>query len=264
MATSVPHTAYSPRVAIITGAAQGIGRETALRLAEDGLDVALNDIPSKTKALQGLVDEIKAKGRNSIFIVGDVSSEEDVKNIVSTTAEKLGSVDVMVANAGIGAAAELLEMEVAEFDRVIAINVRGVMLSYKYAAEQMVKQGRGGRIIGASSVLGKQGGPGFTAYSASKFAVRGMTQAAAKELAPHAITVNAYAPGVIKTDMINHPQDNELGGPGGVLKWRLGLQPDAPDADPSVIASIVSYLVKPEAYFITGQAIPVTGGVYME
>lgn len=95
MATSVPHTAYSPRVAIITGAAQGIGRETALRLAEDGLDVALNDIPSKTKALQGLVDEIKAKGRNSIFIVGDVSSEEDVKNIVSTTAEKLGSVDVV-------------------------------------------------------------------------------------------------------------------------------------------------------------------------
>ncbi len=95
MSTTVPPTAYAPRVAVITGSAQGIGREIALRLADDGIDIALNDIPSKSEALQQLVDEIKTKGRNAIYVTGDVSSEEDIKSLVNTTVEKLGSVDVV-------------------------------------------------------------------------------------------------------------------------------------------------------------------------
>ncbi|KZT10213.1 NAD-binding protein [Laetiporus sulphureus 93-53] len=250
------------RIALITGASQGIGRAIALRLAEDGLDVAVNDIQSKHSQLEAVVAEIKAKGRNAIAVPADVSKDEEVKTMVAQTAERLGGLDVMVANAGILLTKLLVDTSVEEWDRVMAINARSVFLAYKYAAKQMIAQGRGGRIIGASSVAGRMGCLDLGAYTASKFAVHGLTQTGALELAKYNITVNAYAPGLIKTPMtVSEEEDKRYGGaPGAAAKVAFGL-PNMPDAGPEVVASLVSYLAKPESYFITGQTISMNGGV---
>ncbi|KZT04792.1 NAD-P-binding protein [Laetiporus sulphureus 93-53] len=255
---------FAPRVAIVTGAAQGIGEAIALRLADDGLDIAVNDIESKREQLASLVQRIEAKGRRAISITGDVASEQDVVAIVEETVKVLGALDVMVANAGISLFKPMFDTTVEDIDRIMAINVRGVMLCFKHAAAHMVKQGHGGRLIGACSGSGKKGIPNMSAYSASKFAVRGLTQACAGELAPHKITVNSYAPGSILTPMVLHPDDAINGGPASTAKKVAGLPLKTPDAEPDVIASLVSYLVKPESYFITGQSINVNGGLFCD
>ncbi|CCM05105.1 uncharacterized protein FIBRA_07312 [Fibroporia radiculosa] len=266
------------RVAIVTGAAQGIGRAIALRLADDGIDVAVNDLSSNVDALSSLVRELQAIGRRSVPIIADVSDEDSVKAMVLQTVRELGTLDIMIANAGIGLVTPLLNLEVEKWDRIVAVNLRGVMLCYKYAADQMIKQGRGGRIIGASSVLGKMGEASSedtpeanvsililetrrtsnvglfryevpTVYPLSSSAE---DIALALELAQHKITVNAYCPNVINTQMARDflgSTQAESGEPGGVP----GLRPLEGAAEPVVVASLVSYLVKPEAYFITGE-----------
>ncbi|KAH9948005.1 hypothetical protein B0H21DRAFT_287368 [Amylocystis lapponica] len=252
------------RVAIVTGAAQGLGEAIALRLADDGLDVAVNDLQAKNDLLQAIIANIRGKGRRAVAVAADVSSEEQVKGMVATVVDQLGGVNVMVANAGILlGVVPIVEMDVALWDKVMAVNARGVMLCYKYAALQMIKQGRGGRIIGASSIGGKRAAKHASAYCASKFAIRGLTQTASQELAPHNITVNSYAPGAMRTEMMMHA-DDAIGGKAGDIAKLLGLPPDIPNASPGVIASIVSYLAKPEAYFITGQSITVDGGVTLD
>jgi len=250
----------SARVALVTGAAQGLGLAIALRLADDGLDVAVNDIASKSEDLKKVVADIEAKGRRSIAVTADVSSEEEVKAMVEKVAKELGSLDVMVANAGIGSLKPLVETTAEEFDRVMAINARGVMLSYKYAALQMIQQGRGGRIIGACSSAGKKANIGLCAYSAAKFAVRGLTQNAAQELAPFGITVNAYAPAVIATPMTMHPDDAVNGGPGSTAMQLFGFPAGTPAISPEAVTSLVSYFVRPEVANVSGQSIALDSG----
>ncbi|EMD36457.1 hypothetical protein CERSUDRAFT_115474 [Gelatoporia subvermispora B] len=254
----------SPRIAIVTGAAQGLGLAIALRLADDGYDVAVNDLAVKSEALQEVVSQIQAKGRRSMPAIADVSVEDEVRDMVSRVVGELGGLDVMVANAGVLSSGNtVIETTTQEWDNVMSVNLRGVMLSYKYAAMQMIKQGRGGRIVGASSAAGKRGFGNSSAYTSSKFAIRGLTQSFALELRPHNITVNAYAPGLIATVMLDHPDDAANGGRGSTMKKLLGLPPTHPHAEPETIASIVSYLAKPEAHFITGQSISVDGGWIM-
>ncbi|PCH44763.1 NAD(P)-binding protein [Wolfiporia cocos MD-104 SS10] len=225
------------RVAIVTGAARGIGHAVALRLAEDGFDITINDISTSSGALDQVAQEIRAIGRRAITITADVSNEDELLHCK------------MIANAGIAPpATPLVNTDIEKWDQVMSVNVRGVMLCYKHAALQMIKQGSGGRIIGASSILGKRGSKFVSAYCASKFAVHGLTQSLATELAEHKITMNTYAPGVILTDM----------------KTRYPSTLDGPDAGPEGVASIVAYLVKPEAHFITGQTISVNGGIFMD
>ncbi|KZT10216.1 NAD(P)-binding protein [Laetiporus sulphureus 93-53] len=134
------------RIALVTGASRGIGRSIALRLADDGLDIAVNDRPSEQPQLHGVVSEIEAKGRRAVAVCADVAEESEVKDMLARTAEYMGGIDVMVANAGIAFPRSLLELSVQEWDQIMSVNLRGVMLSYKYAALQMIKQGRGGRI----------------------------------------------------------------------------------------------------------------------
>ncbi|KAF9256409.1 NAD(P)-binding protein [Marasmius fiardii PR-910] len=184
---------------LITGSAQGIGKAIALRLANDGFNIALNDLPSKEAELQQLEKEIAAlgKGTKTVIVTGDISSEVEVKAMVEKVVEGFGGLQVMVANAGICSIGIMTEMTADQWDKTFSVNSRGTFLCYKHAALQMIKQGRGGRIIGASSVGGKQGTAYYTAYCATKFAIRGMTQSAAWELGQHGITVNAYAPSEI-------------------------------------------------------------------
>ncbi|KAF8885327.1 NAD(P)-binding protein [Infundibulicybe gibba] len=252
------------RIAVVTGAAKGIGREIALRLADDGFDVGLNDIPPQMEALESLSQEILRKGSKSTIVVGDVSVEEDVKSLVSRVGAALGGLDVMVANAGICITKSIMETTLDEWERLFAINSRGVFLCHKYAGEYMINQGRGGRLIAASSLGGKQGYDPLGAYCTTKFAVRGMTQAFAKALGKHGITVNAYAPGLIETDML-HAIGEEVGG--GAKKFyasQIAAIPVGSLGTPADIASIVLYLASKESRFITGARISVNGGVFFD
>jgi meso-butanediol dehydrogenase/(S,S)-butanediol dehydrogenase/diacetyl reductase len=166
----------SSRVALVTGAARGIGRGIALRLAADGLDVALNDIGANADQLDGVAEEIRGAGRRTATVVADVSVPDEVENMVGRVADELGHLDVMVANAGIAQVAPLLEVTPEQFDGLMAVNLRGVFLCYTAAARQMIRQGGGGKIIGAASIAAHKGFAMLGHYSASKWAVRGLTQ----------------------------------------------------------------------------------------
>jgi len=258
MATSQETT----RVAIVTGSAQGIGRAIALRLAADGLHVVVSDISAKLELCQAVVKEIESASPEgqAVAVVCNVSVESDVEALVSTAVTKFGRLDVMVANAGVSDKHQsILEANIDDWEKLWAVNIRGVVLSYKHAAIQMVKQGHGGRIIGASSVLGKKGGPMLGAYVTSKFAVRGLTQTAAQELNPHNITVNAYCPGLIQTAMTTSTNTVPGTDPLAGIKEFLG-DPNYKSAQPEVIAATVSHLASVEAHFITGQCVNICGG----
>ncbi|KAJ6606855.1 acetoin reductase family protein [Mycena sp. CBHHK59/15] len=243
----------SQGTALVTGAAQGIGKAIALRLADDGYDVAVNDVSSNAANLETVMNEIKDKGRASSAHIADVSLEDQVRDMVARVVEQHGGLDVMIANAGITGrpAVPFVEITSEEWDRVMNVNARGSFLCYKYAGMQMIKQGRGGRIIGASSIAGKQGILTQGPYSASKFAVRGLTQAAALEFGPHGITVNAYAPGAIDTPMLNAAT---LDGDGSaIIKRFTELSPLKRVGVTDDIANLVSFLVSKESGFITGE-----------
>ncbi|KAJ7699205.1 hypothetical protein B0H17DRAFT_1196296 [Mycena rosella] len=247
----------SKGIALVTGAAQGIGRGVALRLADDGFDVAVNDIPGNVENLDTLVEEIQKKGRAGSKHVADVSQEDQVEAMVEAVVQQHGGLD-MVANAGVSgrggtAGIPLTEVTVEDWDLIMNINARGPFLCYKYAGIQMIKQGRGGRIIGACSLAGKQGLATLGPYTASKFAVRGITQAAALEFGAHGITVNAYAPGAIDTPMAAGASSNKA--LAGSIQ-RIGF--------PADIASLVSFLASKESGFITGQSISINGGVFFD
>ncbi|TFY66507.1 hypothetical protein EVG20_g4581 [Dentipellis fragilis] len=250
----------SKGVALVTGAGQGIGRAIAIRLATDGFDIAVNDIPSNKERLDAVVEEVKAKGQKVIQVFADVSKESQVKAMVEEVVEKLGRLDVMVANAAVVVQKAFLDTTVEDVDFMHAVNVRGPFLCYKYAAQQMIAQGRGGRIIGACSNAGKKGMIHLSAYSASKFAVRGLTQVSAIELGRHGITVNAYAPGPTRTDMYFNGKKSYLGTPEefdalinqGSALGHIG--------EPEDLASLVSFLASKDGRHITGQTINVDGG----
>jgi len=253
------------RVALVTGAAQGIGRGIALRLAEDGYDVAVNDIPENSDKLDTVVGEIKQKGRESSKHLADVSQDEKVKQMVEEVVKHHGGLDVMVANAGVPGPyrTQLTELSAEQWDQVMNINARGTFLCYKYAGLQLIKQGRGGRIIGASSIAGKKGFPFQGAYSASKFAIRGLTQAAASEFGPHGITVNAYAPGAVNTTMLTGATTSPQHAAALLNKFKE-MSPLKLVGTPEDIANLVSFLASKESQFITGQSISINGGVFFD
>ncbi|KAJ6531218.1 hypothetical protein B0H19DRAFT_1273429 [Mycena capillaripes] len=192
----------------------------------------------------------------------DVSKEEEVKAMVEATVSSLDSLDVMVANAGVGAGGRtsVMEVVVEDWEKRWEVNIRGVLLCYKYAARQMVKQGGGGRIIGASSLCGLRGYAGVGGYCISKAAVRSLTQTTALELREHGITVNAYAPGAIDTEMIASPADKEHG-PGFAIKQFFKI-PEVRTGQPADVAAVASFLASPESHFVTGQTISVDDGIH--
>ena len=177
--------------AVVTGAGRGIGRGIALRLARDGHAVAVNDV-NKAGA-ESVAEEITAAGGRAVAVPADVTDRDAVFALVDRVATELGSVDVMVANAGIAQVKTLLEVTPEDLQKIFEVNVFGVVYCMQAAAEKMIAQGTGGKIINAASIAAHSGFSHLAHYSATKFAVRAFTQAAAKELAPHKITVNACA-----------------------------------------------------------------------
>nr|GAT58146.1 predicted protein [Mycena chlorophos] len=248
------------RVAVITGGAQGIGRAAALRLAEDGLDVAVADLPSKLELLKEVVKEVEGFGQKALAVTVDVTKEDEVSGMVDKVVETLGRLDVMVANAGVGQdpPVSVVDVDLKNWEKIWQVNVRGVVLSYKYAARQMIKQGEGGRIIGASSSAGLRGYDGWGGYCMSKAAVKSLTQTVALELRQHRITVNAYAPGAIDTPMIAAPID-QTEGAGFAIKQAFKIS-EFRTGQPQDVASVISFLASEGAHFVTGQTLGVNDG----
>ncbi|KAJ6478547.1 hypothetical protein C8R47DRAFT_1138763 [Mycena vitilis] len=262
---STPQT----RIACVTGAAQGIGRAVALRLADDGCDVAVGDLPTKIASLEELVKEIQLKGRKAIAVVVDVTKEAEVENFVASTVKKLGGLDIMVANAGVATLGPILDTGVEELERVHAINVKGTFLSYKAAAKAMIAQGRGGSIIGASSLAGKKSGAMCSVYGSSKFAVRSLTQVAAMEWGPHKIRVNAYAPGATETPLLEDMDSlfgKLLGGaPAGAYNDLMTKTAALGKlVSPVEIAGVVSFLASKDSGAMTGQTLCADAGIWFD
>ena len=254
------------RSAIVTGAARGIGRAIATRLATDGLAVSVADLPSAGDGLDALVTELTGAGHTARAHPLDVADADAVDAVVDAHADAFGGLDVMVANAGIAVTAPLVDTTAEQWRRTMEVNVAGVFHCYRAAARLMIRQGRGGRLIGAASVAAHRGGKWQGAYSASKFAVRGLSQAVAQELGEHGITVNVYSPGIVRTPMWDGIDD--------AITSRLGTEPGSEMAGwvdriplgrletPADVAGVVSFLASPDAGYITGQSIVVDGGLW--
>jgi len=241
------------RKALITGAAQGIGKTVALLLASEGADVAVSDINMELAAETCL--EIEKLGRRSVAIEGNVADSNSAETMVKEAAEKLGGLDILVNNAGITKDSLILRMKEDDWDAVINVNLKGTFNCTKAAVKLMSKQ-RSGKIVNIASIVGLMGNAGQANYAASKAGVIGLTKTTAREFAARGITVNAVAPGFIATAMteaIPEKAKQELNAQ--IPMGRLGL--------PADVAEAVLFLSGASADYITGQVLSVNGGMYM-
>lgn len=255
----------SGRVAVVTGAARGIGRGIAERLADDGIDVVVVDLEDQRGALEELASELSAKDRKSMALTCDVSDAEQVETLTGRVVEEFGSLDVFVANAGIAQVEPLLDTTQEDFEKVMSVNLTGVFNSYRAAARAMLDQGRGGKIIGAASIVAYRPFEMLGAYSVSKWGVRGLTQAAAMEWARHGITVNAYCPGIVGTDMwdlIDKRMSEEQDRPRGeAFRENVEQIPLGRVQEPEDVANLVSFLASKDSDYMTGQSVILDGGI---
>lgn len=242
-------------VAVITGSARGIGAAIALRLAEDGFDIALNDISEKSFENNDIMDKIRAKGVKCEKFIADVSNAAQVEETVKAIKDCFGSIDVLVNNAGITRDGLLARMSEENYDLVIAVNQKSVYNMMRYVVPVMMKQ-RSGRIINMSSVAGLHGNAGQFNYSASKAAIIGMTKSAAKELGSRGINVNAIAPGFISTPMTDALTDEQKKAIFDMIAMkRYGSVEE--------IAGVASFLAGKDSSYVTGQVIEISGGLSM-
>ncbi len=255
--------ALTGKVILVTGAAQGIGRGIALRLAKEGADIALVDL--KEEGLAKVKKEVEALGRKAATFTADISQRDQVFAVVDKAEQALGGFDVMVNNAGIAQVKAIEDVRPEDMDRIFRINVDGTMWGIQAAAAKFKARGQKGKIINASSIAGHDGFALLGVYSATKFAVRALTQAAAKEFASSGITVNAYCPGIVGTDMwveIDERFSEITGAPKGETykKYVDGIALGRAQT-PDDVAALVAFLASDDSDYITGQAILTDGGI---
>lgn len=256
----------SGKVAVVTGAASGMGLGIAKALADEGARVVIADL--NLEAAEKAVGEIESAGAEALAVRADVSSREDVAALVSASVDRFGRIDVWFNNAGFNRPLQFLDVTEDNFMSIMKVNALGTLIGTQEAAKQFISQGGGGKIINTSSMAGRQGFPSFAPYSASKAAVISLTQAAARGLAEHDITVNAFAPGVVDTPLwvkldtdLMEIGDSEKPGQAmsdfasGILKGR-----------PATVVDIVGtalYLASSDSDYLTGQVIMIDGGMVL-
>jgi len=244
------------KVAIVTGAGRGIGEGIALRFAEEGAKLIVNDV-SETDASH-TVEAIKNKGGQAVAVIGSVASRQVAQKMVDTAVKEFGTVDILVNNAGIIRDAMLHKMTDEQWDQVIEVNLKGVFLCSQCAANVMREKGYG-KIINVSSSSWR-GNPGQINYSATKAGVIGMTKTAAKELAPKGVNVNVIAPAMVFTDMIKSMPPEKVDQLEKMLAFIVPLNRWGAPRD---IANLALFLASDESSFITGQLIHCDGGMIM-
>jgi NAD(P)-dependent dehydrogenase (short-subunit alcohol dehydrogenase family) len=246
------------KVALVTGAAAGIGRSTALLFAAEGARVVVSDVDEKGGAETAAM--IRSKGSEAMFVRADVSKAKDVIALAAAVAKTYGRIDCACNNAGIeGKIAPFHEQPESNFDAIMAVNARGTFLCLQSEIEHM-RKGGGGAIVNLSSVAGLIGFPGLSPYVASKHAVIGMTRNAALEYGKEGIRVNAICPGGIETRMLDSLADQASGGKLSTHDMMDPLHPIGRIGKPQEVAELVVWLCSERAAFVTGAAIPVDGG----
>jgi NAD(P)-dependent dehydrogenase (short-subunit alcohol dehydrogenase family) len=241
--------------AVITGAAFGIGRSTAVLFAHEGARLILTDIQGEP--LLALADELRQAGAEVETVIGDVSVEDDAQRMIAAATDRFGRLDVLIANAGIIPLGDVLEMTAASWDEVMAIDGRGMFLTCKFAIEAMLPTG-GGAIVCLSSISGLAGQKRQAAYGPAKFVATGLTMHLAVEWADKGIRVNAVAPGTIRTERVMQLPDE----PGGseYLEEIERMHPMGRIGEPAEVAKAIVFLASDDASFITGAVLPVDGG----
>jgi len=243
------------KIALVTGASQGIGETIAHRLASLGATVVCGSLPSTEGDLQNVVAAIKENGGSADYVLKDMLDAESVRAAVATTVERYGALHILINNAGVTKDRLLIQMKEDEYDLVLDINLKGAWLASQAAARPMMKQ-RWGRIVNITSVVGQIGNVGQSNYATSKAGMIGLTKTVARELAARNVTCNAVAPGYIATKMTETLSDEvKEGFTKQIPLQRMGTPDD--------IANTVAFLCSEEAGYITGATIPVNGGMLM-
>ena len=273
------------KVALITGAGgmKGIGRACALKLASQGADIVVSDfkrepkdlppqeVKAKWRSIDSVSEEVEALGRRCLKIWCDLTVSDQIEDMVRRAAGHYGHIDILVNNARAIIGRDrvgVTDLREEVWDRFMRINATAMFLATKFVGRIMIEKGNGGRIVNMASDASKRGRAKMAAYNASKFAVIGLTQASALDLAPHRITVNAVCPGSVNTDRLNYWEADQAQAKGLTLEeFRAGIVADAGKsvplgriAEPEDVANLVAFLASDEAAFITGQAYNVNGG----
>ncbi len=242
------------KIALVTGSSQGIGRATAIRLAQSGADIVINYRSNANSAAE-VKARIEEMGRRCIAVQADVSQEEEVSHLFAEANEALGPVTILVNNAGTTRDKLIIQMSLADFEYVVNTNLRSTFLCTKAALRSMMKA-RWGRIVNISSPAGLLGNAGQANYSASKAAIIALTISTAREMASRNITANAIAPGLIPTELTSILTEQQR-------KYLLDVTPLGRPGTPEEIAAAINFLCSPEASYITGQILGVDGGLTM-
>ncbi len=243
------------QVAVVTGSSSGIGRAIALRLAKDGADVCVN-YHAHAGPGEVVKDEIQRMGRRAIVVGADVGKTDEARRLIAETVAQLGRVDILVNNAGIEFREPFLEVTEEHYDAVMAVNLKGAFFCAQAAAQQMIRQGGGGRIVNISSVHEDLPLPRYAPYAASKGGMRMMMRTICLELAPYEITVNDVAPGAIATPINAQIISNPT-----LRQQLLSEIPLNRIGQPEEVAELVAYLVSPEASYVTGSTYVIDGGL---
>ena len=251
------------KVALVTGGGQGIGQAIAERLHADGFKVAIADLNMETAGR--IAQNLGGQDGGAIALHVNVADRDSVFAAVDQAVSELGGFDVIINNAGIAPQSPIEDITPESIEKIFSINFNGVVWGIQAATKAFRELGHGGKIISAASQAGHVGNPGIALYSATKFAVRGLTQTAARDLAQHGITVNTYAPGIVRTPLMEDLAKKTAQSAGKPEEWGWaqfthGITLERL-SEPSEVAGVVSFLSGPDSDYITGQSILVDGGM---